>query len=40
LPAKALELVNQWRLLHLDELREDWKRASGNQPLLPIQPLE
>ena len=30
LPAKALELVNQWRLLHLDELREDWKRASGN----------
>ena len=40
LPLKAMELVNQWRLLHLDELREDWKRASGNLPLLPIQPLE
>jgi len=40
LPAKAIDLVNQWRLLHLEELREDWRRTSGNQPLLPIQPLE
>ena len=24
LPVKAMELVNQWRLLHLEELREDW----------------
>ena len=40
LPKKALELVNEWRLLRLSELREDWKRAEQELPLLPILPLE
>ena len=39
LPPKALELVNERRSLHLDELREDWKRAREENPLLPIAPL-
>lgn len=40
LPKKALELIDEWRLLHLGELREDWDRARQEQPLLPIAPLE
>jgi hypothetical protein len=40
LPHKARELVEEWRLLHLVELREDWRRARLEQPLLPISPLD
>ena len=40
LPRTAHELVNQWRELHLEELRDDWNRARQQQPLLPIAPLE
>jgi hypothetical protein len=40
LPKKALELVNEWRVLRLEELREDWRRAEQKLPLLPILPLE
>jgi hypothetical protein len=40
LPKKALELVNEWRVLRLEELREDWRRAEQELPLLPIPPLE
>jgi hypothetical protein len=40
LPKKALELVNEWRILRLAELREDWRRAERELPLLPIPPLE
>ena len=40
LPKKALELVNEWRVLRLSELREDWSRAEQELPLLPIPPLE
>lgn len=40
LPKKALELVNEWRVLRLAELREDWRRAEQELPLLPIPPLE
>ncbi|HEY5042000.1 MAG TPA: DUF4160 domain-containing protein [Verrucomicrobiae bacterium] len=40
LPNTAHELVKQWRLLHLQELREDWNRARTQKPLLPIQPLK
>ena len=36
----AYVLVNQWRLIHLQELREDWNRARMNQPELSIKPLE
>ncbi len=40
LPKKALELVNEWRLLHISELRVDWNRAEQELPLLPIPPLD
>jgi hypothetical protein len=36
----AYDLVNKWRLIHLQELREDWNLARANQPVLPIEPLE
>ena len=40
LPNTAYELVNKWRLIHLQELRADWNLARQNQPVLPIEPLE
>src|ERR1043166_8632401 len=38
LPGTAYDLVNRWRLLHLQELREDWDRARLRLPLVPIPP--
>ncbi|MCC7375305.1 MAG: DUF4160 domain-containing protein [Verrucomicrobiales bacterium] len=40
IPKTALELVNQWRMIHLQELREDWSRARQQMPILPITPLD
>ena len=40
LPKTAYDLVNQWRIMHLLELREAWSRAREQLPLLPIAPLE
>lgn len=40
LPKTALELVNQWRAIHLTELRDDWNRARQQMPILPIKPLD
>ncbi|HZV33097.1 MAG TPA: DUF4160 domain-containing protein [Verrucomicrobiae bacterium] len=40
LPKTAYDLVNSWRLAHLQELRTDWERARQQLPLLPIAPLE
>lgn len=40
LPGTALALVNEWRTIHLQELRDDWNRAREERPLLPIAPLE
>lgn len=40
LPKTAYDLVNQWRTIHLQELRDDWNRARQQHPLLPIAPLE
>ena len=40
LPKTAYDLVNTWRLIHLQELRNDWNRARQELPLLPIPPLE
>ncbi|HEY3762761.1 MAG TPA: DUF4160 domain-containing protein, partial [Verrucomicrobiae bacterium] len=40
LPKTAYELVNQWRLLHLNELRDNWNRARNNEAPLRITPLE
>ncbi len=40
LPKTALYLLNKWRLLHLEELRQGWDRARQQLPLLPIPPLD
>lgn len=40
LPPKALQLVNEWRRLHLEELVEAWRRSSEELPLESIEPLE
>ena len=40
LPGTAYYLVNRWRLLHLQERREDWDRARLRLPLVPIAPLD
>jgi hypothetical protein len=40
LPKTAYELLDRWRKLHLQELRDDWNRAREQRPLLPIAPLD
>jgi hypothetical protein len=40
LGARALGLVEEWRLLHEAELQEDWTLAQARQPLTKIPPLE
>ncbi len=40
LPQTAYNLVNTWRLKHLQELRDNWNRARQQLPVLPIAPLE
>ena len=39
LGARALRLVEEWRLLHEAELVQDWARAQARQPLNRIEPL-
>ncbi|MGE5731939.1 MAG: DUF4160 domain-containing protein [Gemmatimonas sp.] len=39
-PPRALRLVAEWRLLHKEELLENWKRAREHRPLMPVAPLE
>jgi hypothetical protein len=40
LPRTAYDLVNQWRAIHLNELRDNWNRARQQIPVRPIAPLE
>ena len=40
LPRRALDLVNTWRSIHLQELRANWERASRDEAVLPIDPLD
>lgn len=40
LPRRAAKLVKEWVGLHRDQLVENWRRASQQQPLLPIEPLD
>jgi hypothetical protein len=40
LPAKALQLVEEWRSLHVGELREAWRQSREQMPLESIEPLE
>ena len=40
LPKTAYELVNAWRMIHLQELLSNWNRARQQLPVLPIAPLD
>lgn len=40
LSARALRLVEEWRLLHEQDLLNDWALAQSRQPLIKIDPLE
>ena len=37
---RVLNMVQEWRELHKDELMADWKLAGENKPLKRIEPLE
>jgi hypothetical protein len=40
LPRRALNLVQEWRLLHQQELQDAWALAEAQRPLPNIAPLE
>jgi len=37
---RALALVQEWRKLYKDELRQDWELSKQKKALFPIKPLE
>ena len=37
---RAVRLVEEWRRLHVDQLRENWHLAEQNKGLSRIEPLE
>lgn len=37
---RALSLIQEWRALHIEELREDWELARQNKSPRAISPLE
>jgi len=37
---RVLNMVQEWRVLHKDEVIADWNLAEQNKPLKGIQPLE
>lgn len=37
---RALNMIQEWRARHKDELLTDWKLAEQNKPLERISPLE
>lgn len=40
LPPRVRGLLEEWRLMHLTELEEDWRLARDSAPLRPIAPLD
>ena len=40
LPARSAGLVEEWRRMHVPDLREDWSLAETRRPLKRISPLE
>jgi hypothetical protein len=40
LPSRSLGLVVEWATQHRAELRENWRLARRQEPLLPVAPLE
>lgn len=39
LPHRALKLVQEWAMIHREELLEDWRLCSGNALPATIEPL-
>lgn len=39
LPARALRFVQEWAVLHRDELQANWERARNLEPIERIDPL-
>ena len=39
LPGRALRLVREWAIIHIEELREDWRLCRANAPPAKIDPL-
>ena len=37
---RALALVQEWRRIHVEELRKEWRLAKEKKTLFPIKPLE
>jgi hypothetical protein len=37
---RALKLIDEWRILHINELMEEWKLAEQRKSLFTIKPLE
>ncbi len=40
LPKRATSFVQEWLVIHKDELEENWRRARDGEPLMNIEPLE
>ena len=40
LPRRAMALVLEWAAVHRQELRDNWERARGGEPLESIAPLD
>ena len=40
LPRRAMSLVLEWLALHRSELLDNWQKASHQEPIIPIAPLE
>ncbi len=39
LPGRALSLVQEWAMIHREELLEDWRLCRANAPPAKIEPL-
>jgi len=38
--SRALSILQEWRIIHIKELLNDWRLAEQNRPLNKISPLE
>ena len=39
LPRRALNLVQEWAMIHREQLLDDWRLCRGNKPPTRIEPL-
>jgi hypothetical protein len=39
LPARALKLVQEWAMMHREDLSDNWRLCRQNAPPAPIEPL-